>query len=54
MYGLTREHDGTDEYEWNAYDYSWQGTDLWPWPTDVIRSERDKNARSLAEFIAAW
>jgi dTDP-4-dehydrorhamnose 3,5-epimerase-like enzyme len=30
MYGLTREHDGTDEYEWNAYDFGGRGPTYGP------------------------
>lgn len=54
VYALTREFDGTDEYEWNAYDSDFPGANLWPFQGNAIQSERDKTARPLADFIAAW
>lgn len=52
IYGLTREYDGTDEYEWDAYDPEFPGAGLWP--IDAVRSDRDRNARSLAAFREAF
>lgn len=58
VYGLTREYDGTDEFEWNAFDPEWPGAELWAPPpthlTSYIRSDRDRQAPSLAEFAAKW
>lgn len=60
-YYLTREYDGTDEYEWDALDGDF--LDYRPWPFDarqdafdgkLVRSQRDVNAKSLARFMSAW
>ena len=53
-YFLTEEYDGSDEFGFDAYDPDYPGADYWPDADLVLRSERDKNAPSLAEFIAAW
>lgn len=53
QYGLTREYDGTDEFEWAAYDFpDW--TEVWPSSEWVVRSERDRNAPTLEAFIKSW
>ena len=52
-YFLTEEYDGTDEFGWWAYDLGFPGADLWP--ADVQHmSDRDSEARPLADFAAAW
>lgn len=60
-YFLTREYDGTDEYEWDALDGDF--LDYRPWPFDarqaafdgkLIRSPRDIQAKPLARFMSEW
>ena len=64
-YLLTREYDGTDEYEWNARDLDFPGAREWKVGPDpsfflgaaqewFIQSDRDKDAPSLAKFADAW
>jgi len=59
VYGLTEEYDGSDEYQFNAFDPAFPGAAVWPrWSPHArdgyIRSERDRSAPSLAEYAAAW
>ncbi len=58
IYGLTREYDGTDEYEFDAYDPTFPGSRLWPFPAStVIRSDRDARAASFHTWFGierAW
>lgn len=53
IYALTREYDGTDEYEWNALDPLFPGAKLWPDP-EPTRSERDIAAPGLDRFVLGW
>ena len=58
VYGLTEEYDGSDEYQFNAFDPNFPGADMWPGPPAhpgyYVRSERDRSAPTLAEYAAAW
>jgi dTDP-4-dehydrorhamnose 3,5-epimerase len=57
IYGLTREYDGTDEYEFNATDPEYIGHNRWPVlnpTTALIRSERDLKAPSFAAWRKRW
>lgn len=53
-YYLTEEYTGTDEYEWNAYTSRWSGEDALPPISVTVMSDRDRTARTLEEFKAAW
>jgi dTDP-4-dehydrorhamnose 3,5-epimerase-like enzyme len=54
-YFLTEEYDGTDEFGWDAYDPAFPGANAWPISDHLaLRSERDRNAPSLAAFKEAW
>ena len=53
IYLLTREYDGSDEYEWNAADPTWPGAKHWPDRSPNL-SVRDATSQSLQEFIERW
>ena len=64
-YYLTREYDGTDEFEWNAWDRAFPGAAEWKAGPDpsfflgmvqewYIQSDRDKNAPSLEQFAETF
>lgn len=56
IYFLTEEYDGTDEFGWDAFDSDFPGRSEWAqrWSGIFVRSPRDINAPSLAEFAEAW
>jgi dTDP-4-dehydrorhamnose 3,5-epimerase-like enzyme len=53
-YFLTREYDGSDEFEFNAYGDGFPGVDSWPLPASaVLRSRRDEISASLTDSLEA-